>query len=177
MVRVLLKKYRRLGWDVGRLRAKKRYFLYRMGYDLNKLMILNWMLGRLNMAGHKSWGFSILTNVLLSLKKFKNSRPHRLFRYIMSKRKQNILLFNKRKGSLVYELPRFLTIEQSIKRIIEWLIKAALKNKTNIIKSLIIEIQNMSYKKGEVWQKKKYISDTIRRNKPFFYLLKKKKKK
>jgi hypothetical protein len=31
-------------------------------------------------------------------------------------------------------------------------------------------------KKGEIFKKKKYITDTISQNKPFFYLLKKKKK-
>jgi hypothetical protein len=38
---------------------------------------------------------------------------------LLNKLKQNILLFNKKKGTLVFELPRFLTIEQSIKKLIE----------------------------------------------------------
>lgn len=38
---------------------------------------------------------------------------------LLNKLKQNVLLFNKRKGSVVFELPRFLTIEQSIKKVIE----------------------------------------------------------
>jgi hypothetical protein len=33
--------------------------------------------------------------------------------------KQNVLLFNKKKGTLRYELPRFVTIEQGIKKVIE----------------------------------------------------------
>jgi len=83
----------------------------------------------------------------------------------------------KRKGSLVFELPRFLTIEQSLKKVIEWLVKTAMKNKRDIVNSLILELNNIVLKKGEFWKKKMYISDTIKRNKPFFYLLKKKKKK
>ena len=90
--------------------------------------------------------------------------------------KQNILLFNKKKGTLVFELPRFLTIEQSIKKLIEWIIKIARKSKQNIINSFSKELKNVFLKKGEIFKKKKYITDTISQNKPFFYLLKKKKK-
>jgi hypothetical protein len=57
------------------------------------------------------------------------------------------------------------------------LVKIAVKNKENIVQSLIKEIKNIFYKKGEFWNKKKYISDTIIKNKPFFYLLKKKRRK
>lgn len=42
-----------------------------MGYDLNKLMILNWILGCLNKKGYKVWSFFILVDVLLYLKKIK----------------------------------------------------------------------------------------------------------
>jgi hypothetical protein len=33
--------------------------------------------------------------------------------------KQNVLLFNKKKGTLRFELPRFVTIEQGTKKVIE----------------------------------------------------------
>jgi hypothetical protein len=177
MILILLKKYKEMGWDVGRWKYKKKKFKNNMGYDLNKLMILNWILGRLNKEGHKAWSFFILTNVLLILKKFRKEIPKDVLNLLLSRLKQNVLLFNKRKGSLVFELPRFLTIEQSIKKVIEWLVKIAIKNKENIIKSLIKEMKNIFYKKGEFWKKKKYISDTIIKNKPFFYLLKKKRRK
>jgi hypothetical protein len=91
--------------------------------------------------------------------------------------KQNVLLFNKKKGTLRFELPRFVTIEQGTKKVIEWLIKSAIFKKKHIILSLIEELDNIFQKKGEFWKKKKYIMDTLERNKPFFYLLKKKKKK
>ena len=177
MVRILLKKYKKTGWDIERWKKKKKRFNKYMGYDLNKLMILNWILGRLNKEGNKAWGFFILSNVLLLLKKKRKKLPKNTLSLLLNKTKQNVLLFNKRKGSLVFELPRFLTIEQSLKKVIEWLVKTAMKNKRDIVNSLILELNNIVLKKGEFWKKKMYISDTIKRNKPFFYLLKKKKKK
>lgn len=177
MIRILLKKYRKLGWDASRWKYKKKKFRNRMGYDLNKLMILYWILGKLNVKGHKSWSFFILTSILVFLKKLRKEQPFLILAFLLRKLKQNVLLFNKRKGSLIFELPRFLTIEQSIKKIIEWLIKVAIKNKENIIESIGKEIKNIFYKKGEILKKKQYIWDTIKKNKPFFYLLKKRKRK
>mgnify|MGYP003503474052 FL=1 len=176
MVSILLKKYKELGKDASKWKLKKRIFLNRMGYNLNKLLIFNWILGYLNMKGHKNWSFSILVNVILFLKKYSKKNPKNLLNNLLNKLKQNILLFNKKKGTLVFELPRFLTIEQSIKKLIEWIIKIARKSKQNIIKSFSKELQNVFLKKGEIFKKKKYITDTINQNKPFFYLLKKKKK-
>lgn len=176
MVSILLKKYKELGKDASKWKLKKRIFLNRMGYNLNKLLIFNWILGYLNMEGHKNWSFSILVNVILFLKKYSKKNPKNLLNNLLNKLKQNILLFNKKKGTLVFELPRFLTIEQSIKKLIEWIIKIARKSKQNIINSFSKELQNVFLKKGEIFKKKKYITDTISQNKPFFYLLKKKKK-
>ena len=45
--------------------------------------------------------------------------PKDIFISLLSQLKQNVLLFNKKKGTLVFELPRFLTIEQSIKKVVE----------------------------------------------------------
>lgn len=177
MVRLLLKKYKKSGWDIEKWKKKKKRFKKYMGYDLNKLLILNWILGRLNKEGHKAWSFFILSNVLLLLKKMKKDLPKNILNLLLNKTKQNVLLFNKRKGSLVFELPRFLTIEQSIKTVIDWLVKISIKNKSDIITSFLQELNNISLKKGEFWKKKMYIFDTIKKNKPFFYLLKKKKKK
>ena len=59
-------------------------------------------------------------HTLLNLKKIiKNRKPIDVLNIIILKVKQNVLLFNKRKGSLVFELPRFIVIEQSIKKVIE----------------------------------------------------------
>lgn len=177
MVKIFKKKYQKRGTGSLKWRFKKKFFKKKLGYDINKLMILNWILGRLNKEGHKAWSFLILMNILLLLKNIKKGQPKDILTLLLLKVKQNVVLFNKRKGSLIFELPRFLTIEQSIKKIIEWLIKIALKNKENIIESILNELKNILRRKGEFWKKKKYISDTLIKNKPFFYLLKKKKKK
>ena len=50
---------------------------------------------------------------------------------------------------MVFELPRFLTIEQSIKKVIEWLVKTAIKNKRDIVSSLVSELNNIFLKKGD----------------------------
>ena len=56
----------------------------------------------------------------MNLKKLKkNKKPIDFLNSIILNVKQNVLLFNKRKGSLVFELPRFIVIEQSIKKVIE----------------------------------------------------------
>jgi len=78
MVSILLKKYKELGKDASKWKLKKRIFLSRMGYNLNKLLIFNWILGYLNMEGHKNWSFSILVNVILLLKK-NSKRPMKYF--------------------------------------------------------------------------------------------------
>ena len=155
MIKFLLKKYKKAGWNIGRWRKKKKSFKKYMGYDLNKLMILNWILGRLNKEGHKAWSFFILSNVLLLLKKRKKDLPKNVLNLLLNKTKQNVLLFNKRKGSLVFELPRFLTIEQSIKTVVDWLVKTAQKNKEDIITGFIQELNNIFFKRGEFWKKKK----------------------
>ena len=48
MVRILIKKYKIVGWDIENWKNKKNKFKEEIDYDLNKLMILNWILGRLN---------------------------------------------------------------------------------------------------------------------------------
>ena len=160
------------------MKKKKKTFQTKIDYDVIKLMILNWMLGRLNKKGEKAWSFFILMNILLNLKKIKkNKKPIDFLNSIILNVKQNVLLFNKRKGSLVFELPRFIVIEQSIKKVIEWLIKVSIKNKKKITDSIIIELENILLKKGEFWKKKKDIIDVLKKNEPFFYLLKKRKRK
>ena len=177
MVRILIKKYKIIGWDIENWKNKKNKFKEEINYDLNKLMILNWILGRLNKKGNKAWSFYIITNVLLYLKKNNKELPINIINLLIIRVKQNVLLFNKKKGTLRYELPRFITIEEGIKKVIEWLIKAAIAKNKNIIQSILEELDNIFLKKGEFWKKKKYIIDTLEKNKPFFYLLTNKKKK
>ena len=77
------------------MKKKKNKFKDEMGYDLNKLMILNWILGRLNKEGYKNWSFYIITNVLLHLKKNKKNLPKNILNLLIMRVKQNVLLFNK----------------------------------------------------------------------------------
>jgi len=176
MIHILIKKYKIIGWDAENWKKKKNKFKEEMGYDLNKLMILNWILGRLNKKGYKAWSFYIITNILFYLKKNEKELPKNILNLLIIRVKQNVLLFNKKKGTLRFELPRFITIEQGIKKVVEWLIKVSIIKKKYIINSIIEELNNIFFKKGEFWKKKKYIADTLEKNKPFFYLLKKKKK-
>lgn len=179
MVYFLIKKYKIIGWDIARWKKKKKKtFQTKIDYDVIKLMILNWILGRLNKQGHKAWSFFILMNILMNLKKLKkNKKPIDFLNSIILNVKQNVLLFNKRKGSLVFELPRFIVIEQSIKKVIEWIVKVSIKNKKNIADNITLELKNILLKKGEFWKKKKDIIDILKKNEPFFYLLKKRKRK
>lgn len=57
------------------------------------------------------------------------------------------------------------------------MVKVAVKNKENIVKSLAKELVNLYIKKGEVLKKKQHINEMLVKNKPFFYLLKRKKRK
>lgn len=86
----------------------------------------------------------------MNLKKLKkNKKPIDFLNSIILNVKQNVLLFNKRKGSLVFELPRFIVIEQSIKKVIEWIVKVSIKNKKNIADNITLELKNILLKKGE----------------------------
>jgi len=150
MVRILIKKYKIIGWDIENWKNKKNKFKEEINYDLNKLMILNWILGRLNKKGNKAWSFYIITNVLLYLKKNNKELPINIINLLIIRVKQNVLLFNKKKGTLRYELPRFITIEEGIKKVIEWLIKAAIIKNKNIMQSILEELDNILLKKGVV---------------------------
>lgn len=58
-------------------------------------------------------------NTLGFLKNKSKIEPILMLINLLNSIKQNVLLFNKKKGSVIFELPRFLTIEQSIKKIID----------------------------------------------------------
>jgi hypothetical protein len=57
--------------------------------------------------------------LLLKIKKKGKMVPYKYLNRLLNMKRQKILLFNKRRGSLIYELPRFLSFQQSIKKIIE----------------------------------------------------------
>lgn len=143
-------------------------------YNLNFIILSNLILGYLTKKGKKGISFNFYINFLIFLKKKNTEKPlMELYKYI-NKIKPSILLYNKRKGTLIYELPRLLTEEKSIKKSIEWLIKLNKKRKKKMLDMLILELQNIKKNAGEVLKKKETIILKAEENRPFFYLLKKK---
>ena len=102
---------------------------YKINYIINELKLLKIFLGRLNKKGYKNMSYFILAKVLYFLKKNIELEPKIMFKMIINKIKPCILLFNKKRGTVIFELPRFLTFEQSFKRSIEWLVKVSNKKK------------------------------------------------
>lgn len=148
----------------------------KINYNINKLKILNIILGYLTKRGKKGLSFYFFINILIFLKKGNKEKPiEEIYKYI-NKVKPSILLYNKRKGTLLFELPRFLSIEKSLKKSIEWFIKLPKKRKKKMLEMLYIEITNIKDDKGEVLKKRETIILKAEENKPFFYLLKKRKK-
>jgi hypothetical protein len=86
-------------------------------YNINNLIILNMILGNLNKEGKK--GFIILKDILYFLKKNINNKPINILNIKLSIIKPSILLYNKKRGTLFFELPRFLTKEKSLQRSIK----------------------------------------------------------
>jgi hypothetical protein len=88
-------------------------------YNINILIISSLMLGYFTKKGKKGLSFYFFINLLIFLKKGNKEKPLlEMYKYI-NKIKPSILLYNKRKGTLIFELPRFLSIEKSIKKSIE----------------------------------------------------------
>lgn len=145
--------------------------------NLNNLidsMFLLKILSQLTKKGNKNLSYFILINILFKLKKNKVILPRLILTYFLNKSKPYVLLLNKRKGTLIFELPRFITMEQSVRKAVEWLVKVSKKSKRNIIKSVLLELKNISLNKSDVLKKNLQIIEIIKKNKPFFYLLKKK---
>lgn len=148
----------------------------KINYNLNALTILNTMLGYLTKKGKKGLSFYFFISLLVFLKKGNKEKPIKeIYKYI-NKIKPSILLYNKRKGTLLFELPRFLSIEKSLKKSIEWFIKLPKKRKKKMLEMLYTELINIKDDKGEVLKKRETIILKAEENKPFYYLLKKRKK-
>ena len=144
----------------------------KLNYNINNIIVLNLILGNLNKKGKKSLSYFFLINILFLLKKENKKQPFLELNLRINYIKPSILLYNKRRGTIIFELPRFLTIEQSTRKGIEWLIKITKKRKKKMLDNLLIELKNIVMKKGEVLKKKENIILIAEKNKPFFYLLK-----
>lgn len=91
----------------------------KINYDINNIIILNLILGNLNKKGKKNLSYFFLVNILFFLKKENIREPFLELNHRLNLIKPSILLYNKKRGTVVFELPRFLTIEQSTKKSIE----------------------------------------------------------
>jgi hypothetical protein len=91
----------------------------KINYDINLLLTLNLILGNLTKKGKKQLSYYFLINILFFLKKESLKQSLSELNYRLQLIKPSILLFNKRRGTQLFELPRFLTIEQSTKKGIE----------------------------------------------------------
>jgi ribosomal protein S7 len=88
-------------------------------YNINNIIILSMILGNLTKKGKKNLSYFFLINILFFLKKENIENPLLALNYRLNMIKPTILLYNKKKGTVIFELPRFLTIEQSTKKSVE----------------------------------------------------------
>jgi len=137
--------------------------------NFDYIIILNLILGNLTKKGKKSISYFFLINILFFLKKESIKQPFLELNLRLNKIKPSILLYNRRKGTLIFELPRFLSIEQSTKKSIEWLIKLIKKRKKDMLESLLLELKNIEKYTGELWKKKNNILLIAEKNRPFLY--------
>ena len=66
--------------------------------------------------GHKGLSFHFLTHILLFLKKGSKKTPFSELRYRLYLIRPDFLLLKKRRGTVIYELPRILSYEQGLKK-------------------------------------------------------------
>ena len=145
---------------------------FKKSYNEENLLYLNMLMGSLIKKGHKIKSYKILVDLLFLLKKYKGSSSSLLF-YSLNKIKPHIVLYNKRRGSTIYELPRLLSLNQERSIAIKWLIKECSYSKKNMSLSLFEQIRTILLNKSEIQKKKKRIIEISTTNKPFFYILKK----
>lgn len=141
-------------------------------YNEENILYLNMLMGSLIRKGHKIRSYNILTDVLFSLKQYKQ-KPITTLLFTLNKIKPHIVLYNKRRGSTIYELPRLLSLNQERGTAIKWLIKESLKSKKKKSISIFEQIQAILSNRSVIQKQKEKIIETSKVNKPFFYLLKK----
>lgn len=144
----------------------------KLNYNINNIIILNMILGNLTKKGKKNLSYFFLINILFFLKKENIKDPFLELNNRLNIIKPTILLYNKKRGTVIFELPRFLTVEQSTRKSVEWLIKLIKKRKKKTLDTILLELDNIFLKKGEILKKKENILLIAEKNKPFFYLLK-----
>lgn len=91
----------------------------KLNYNINNIIILNMILGNLTKKGKKNLSYFFLINILFFLKKENIKDPFLELNNRLNIIKPTILLYNKKRGTVIFELPRFLTIEQSTRKSVE----------------------------------------------------------
>lgn len=146
-------------------------------YQMNSFLIFYLILGNFIKKGKKNISFFFLDNILFFLKKKTTKTPYFELKARLNIISPTILLFNNRRGTVIYELPRVLSVEQSLRKSIEWLVRLMKKRKKNTLKNIKTELNNITIYSGEIMTKKQQIILTAKKNKPFYYILRKKKLK
>lgn len=150
---------------------KHTYIKNKYIYNEDNFLFLNILLGSLQKKGHKIKAYNILCNTLFLLKKNNNNNFFALYKSL-NKIKPNILLFNKKRGTSVFELPRLLSLNQEKRSAVKWLIKSKSNWKKGTSLGLSQEINKILLNQGDILKKKERIINTSLENRPFFYLLK-----
>lgn len=93
------------------IKQKFVYIKINFNYQEDDLLFLNFLLGSLIKKGKKNKAYKILSDYLFLLKKNNINSYSTLF-FCLNKIRPNILLFNKKRGTSVFELPRLLSLNQ-----------------------------------------------------------------
>jgi len=140
-------------------------------YNEEDFIFLELLLGALTKHGKKNKAYRILFDALFLLKK-KNSNSFLSLYKSLNKIRPNILLFNKKRGTSVFELPRLLSLSQEKRSAVKWLRKSLNQAKKKSSQALAEEINQILLNQGDLLKKKERIINTSIENRPFFYLLK-----
>lgn len=114
---ILLKNYYNKNENYIEKKKKKRgriYLKYKSFVITKRFKFLKLLLGKLNKKGKKNLSYFFLINTLLLIKHNAKKKPILKLETYISFIKPSILLFNKKRGTKVYELPRFLKMEQRV---------------------------------------------------------------
>lgn len=151
------------------LKIKKKFI------SKKKFMFLRW---RLRLKSLNKWRRRRFKKKRLRYKFNILDRP-KIRQYLnkwFEKIRPRVALFSKRKGTSMYELPRFLPKIKSYKKAVQWFVKDARLNKRKMLENIVLELYKI-YKRTGIIKKRRKIARIITINEPFFYLLKKRRRK
>ena len=161
-----------------KLKKQKYIFLSKkIYYNEDSVLFFKMFLGSLIKDGKKNKAYRIFCDYLYLLKKYHLRHINALFK-CLNKIRPNIVLFKKRRGTSIFELPRLLSLNQEKSIALKWIIKDPLKKKKKkTSERLVLETNKILLNQGEILKKKKHILTVSKDNRPFFYLLRRRKKR